>query len=65
MYLKQVLKLSSYLGNVVLVDLIRIDSTYMYRLSKFLVIVSHVDKMLEYQITYMYIITILSKCVNL
>lgn len=63
MYLKQVLKLSSYLGNVVLVDLIRIDSTY--RLSKFLVIVSHVDKMLEYQITYMYIITILSKCVNL
>lgn len=63
MYLKQVLKLSSYLGNVVLVDLIRIDATY--RLSKFLVIVSHVDKMLEYQITYMYIITILSKCVNL
>lgn len=46
-----------------LVDLIRIDATY--RLSKFLVIVSHVDKMLEYQITYMYIITILSKCVNL
>lgn len=63
MYLKQVLKLSSYLGNVVLVDLIRIDATY--RLSKFLVIVSHVDKMLEYQITYMYIITILSKCVTL
>lgn len=63
MYLKQVLKLSSYLGNVVLVDLIRIDATY--RLSKFLVIVSHVDKMVEYQITYMYIITILSKCVNL
>lgn len=56
MYLKQVLKFSSYLGNVVLVDLIRIDATY--RLSKFLVIVSHVDKMLEYQITYMYIITI-------
>lgn len=63
MYLKQVLKLSSYLGNVVLIDLIRIDATY--RLSKFLVIVSHVDKMLEYQITYMYIITILSKCVTL
>lgn len=63
MYLKQVLRFSSYLGNVVLVDLIRIDATY--RLSKFLVIVSHVDKMLEYQITYMYIITILSKCVNL
>lgn len=63
MYLKQVLKFSSYLGNVVLVDLIRIDATY--RLSKFLVIVSDVDKMLEYQITYMYIITILSKCVTL
>lgn len=63
MYLKQVLKFSSYLGNVVLIDLIRIDATY--RLSKFLVIVSHVDKMLEYQITYMYIITILSKCVTL
>lgn len=46
MYLKQVFKLSFYFGNVVLVDLIRID--VIYRLSKFLVIVLYVDKMLEY-----------------